>query len=91
MAGVNIYLRNTNEGIASDANGKFEFPRKLKVGEVLVFSFIGTEKQEYTITSSVPPVLEITMNLDTMIVLGMVSMDEAYAPRPAKKKNRKMF
>jgi hypothetical protein len=52
LTGVNIYLKDTNVGTFSDLNGKFTFPRKLKAGETLVFSFVGLKKQEYTVATT---------------------------------------
>jgi hypothetical protein len=49
--GVNIYLKgSTAQGTYSDADGKFEFPGQLKIGDVLLFSFIGRETASYVIS-----------------------------------------
>src|SRR6478609_6852688 len=50
VPGANIYLKSLSSvGTFSDANGEFEFPRALKPGEVVVFSFIGLETTEYVV------------------------------------------
>jgi hypothetical protein len=85
LTGVNIYLKDTNVGTFSDVNGKFTFPRKLKTGETLVFSFVGLKKQEYTVTSNMPQFIEIRMEEDPLNVLGEVWMD---APAKSKQKRR---
>lgn len=78
MPGVNIYLKNGDEGTISDEDGEFEFPRKLKSGEVLVFSFIGYEKVEYVVLGELTEPIEITMVFDTHIILGKVAIDDVY-------------
>jgi hypothetical protein len=50
MYGVNVQLKGTMDGAATDDSGRFIFPRNLKVGDVLVFSFIGYYPQEYAIS-----------------------------------------
>ena len=84
LTGVNIYLKDTNVGTFSDVNGKFVFPRKLKTGETLVFSFVGLKKQEYTVTANMPEFIEIRMEEDPLNVLGEVWMDA-----PAKSKHKR--
>lgn len=83
LTGVNIYLKDTNVGTFSDLNGKFTFPRKLKAGETLVFSFVGLKKQEYTVATNTPEFIEIRMEEDALNVLGEVWMD---APTKSKQK-----
>lgn len=79
MAGVNIYLKGSTDGTVTDADGKFEFPRKLKEGDVLVFSFIGFETIEYIITSEVVDPIEITFSPAHYEMLGkIVVVDDIY-------------
>jgi hypothetical protein len=85
LTGVNIYLKGTNVGTFSDVNGKFTFPRKLKAGEVLVFSFVGLKKQEYLVPANMPASIEIRMEEDSLNVLGEVWID---APANSKQKRR---
>lgn len=75
LTGVNIYLKDTNVGTFTDVNGRFVFPRKLKAGETLVFSFVGLKKQEYTVAASMPADIEIRMEEDPLNVLGEVWID----------------
>jgi CarboxypepD_reg-like domain len=76
LVGVNIYLKGTSEGTFSDANGRFEFPRKLKEGDVLIFSFVGLLKQELIVTSNLPPSIEVRMLNDTQKILGALWIDK---------------
>ncbi len=74
LPGVTIYLKGSTEGTVSDTNGQFEFPTKLKAGDILVFSFIGLETKEYTVPNEPKEVIEIRMALSYCILLGEVSV-----------------
>ncbi len=50
LPGVNIVLEGTTIGIETDFNGYFEFPIKLKKGDILVFSFVGMDTQKIIVT-----------------------------------------
>jgi hypothetical protein len=79
LAGVNVYLKDmTTAGVATGVDGRFEFPRKLKEGDVLVFSFIGMATKEYVVTAQAQENIEIRMTYDTCVVMGKVAMNEEY-------------
>lgn len=80
LAGVNIYLKDSQEGTSSDEHGKFEFPRKLKEGDVLVFSFIGYSTQEYIIPKNFTAI-EITMQYDSVVIMGDVAVGRPYGEK----------
>jgi hypothetical protein len=80
MAGVNIYLKGGGEGTVSDADGQFVFPRRLKEGEVLIFSFIGFDPIEYVVRKDATETIELAMGLSST-VLGAVAVDEVYQPK----------
>ena len=50
LPGVNIQVKGTNDGTASDFDGNYEI--NASQGDVLVFSFIGFANQEVTVASS---------------------------------------
>lgn len=82
MAGISIYLKGTMEGTITDADGKFEFPRKLKEGDVLVFNFIGYETMEYTVTAEATDNIEISMQVAYYEMMGkIVVVDDIYTER----------
>jgi len=64
LPGVNVFLKGTTVGVSTDLDGKFEFPRQLEVGDVLVFSYIGFEPQEYQVKKDEPENIDITMTFD---------------------------
>lgn len=83
LPGVNIYLKGSSTGVSTDIDGRFEFPEKLKEGDVLVFHFIGYETREYVVPKNAPAVIEIPMlmlDLD-MVLMGEVAVDELYTPK----------
>jgi len=80
IAGVNIYVKGGTEGTVSDSDGQFVFPRRLKEGEVLIFSFIGFETMEYTVKKDATETIELTMGL-SCTVLGAVAVEEVYQPK----------
>ena len=56
-----VMLKGTNIGVATDFDGSFTFPRKLKANDVLVVSYLGYKDREITIkegTSFVKPFLD---------------------------------
>lgn len=80
LAGVNVVLKGTTEGVQTDFNGKFEFPRALEVDDTLVFSYIGYEKKEYTVTASESETIDITIRFDLSDIelMGEVLVGGAY-------------
>lgn len=84
LPGVNIYLKSyTNSGTFTDAEGKFIFPGKVKAGEVVMFSFLGYVPFEYTVPDKEVPSLTIRMVVDTVPILGEVSVNEVYGSKPS--------
>lgn len=82
MAGVSIYLKESPEGTVTDADGKFEFPRKLKEGDVLMLSFIGYKTMEYTITAETVDQIEIVMSAAYYEMMGkIVVVDDIYTEK----------
>ncbi|OUS02099.1 hypothetical protein A9Q86_05460 [Flavobacteriales bacterium 33_180_T64] len=87
LPGATIYLEGTKIGIQTDFDGYFEFPEKLKKGDVLVFSYIGMESQKVVINnehSASKIELQIDMKMDTCILMGKVAVKEVFT---SKKRN----
>lgn len=81
---VNIYLKNTNIGTSTDRKGEFTFPRKLKIGDILVFSYLGFKKKEVTIQKT-STYLNIMLQEDNNVLLGATNTNKRYK---SKRKNR---
>jgi hypothetical protein len=84
LAGVNVVLKGSTEGVQTDFDGKFEFPRTLDIDDTLVFSYIGYEKKEYTITAGASSTIDITINFDAsdIFLMGEVMVDGVYESKP---------
>ena len=48
LPGVNILIKGTNDGTATDFDGNYSI--EASQGDVLVFSFVGFANQEITVT-----------------------------------------
>lgn len=83
LPGINVYLKNDiSKGTVTDNEGKFKFPEKLREGDIVVFAFLGFEKQEYTVSSELQDNIQVQMLSFTQI-LGELSVDEVYALKPS--------
>ena len=68
-------------------DGKFEFPQKLKKGDVLIFSYVGLETQYVTIEnqdSAAKITLKIDTTLEEIIVVGAVATKKVYSSKKKK-------
>lgn len=81
LPGVTVMLEGTTIGTQADFDGYFEFPEKLKKGDVLVFSYIGMISQKAVIVnedSAAKIELNIDMKMDACIIMGKVAVKEVY-------------
>ena len=72
LPGVNVIVKNTTTGVTTDFDGNFTITNR-KVGDVLVFSFIGFTNQEVTITGAdflTINLQEDAQSLDEVVVVG---------------------
>lgn len=83
LPGVNITLKNAEVGTATDRNGAFTFPKALKVGDVLVFTYLGYETQEIRIRKNTS-FIKLLLSTDLVEILGAVNEDKPYK---SKRKN----
>ncbi len=72
LPGVNVVIKGTTTGTVTNLNGKFSI--NVKKGDVLVFQYIGYQKQELTI-ESLTKAYNVTMvpdvvNMDEVVVMG---------------------
>jgi CarboxypepD_reg-like domain len=70
LPGVSISIKNTTKGIASDKDGKYNLTVDEK--DILVFSFVGFERNELKIKNIEPVVAmkEMVMGLGEVVVVG---------------------
>ncbi|MBL7871160.1 MAG: carboxypeptidase-like regulatory domain-containing protein [Cyclobacteriaceae bacterium] len=76
VSGANIYLKSLSSiGTFSDAQGEFTFPRPVKSGDVLVFSFLGLKTIEYTVPEQPVAFIEITMEVDPIQMVDEILVE----------------
>lgn len=71
LLGVNVFIKGTTTGTATDEDGKFTI--KASLNNVLVFSYIGFETKEVTIKDKSDITIVLTENnseLDEVVVVG---------------------
>lgn len=80
LAGVNVVLKGTVEGVMTDLDGKFKFPRALEINDILVFSHIGYEAKKYTVVESESKTIDITIAFESsdIFLMGAVVVDGPY-------------
>lgn len=75
LAGVSIFLKNSQNGTISDFDGNFKFSNVSK-GEIVVFSYIGFKTYEYVVTENTNILIKLeeeTKGLQEVVVLGYSS------------------
>ena len=80
LAGVNVVLKGIAEGIITDLDGKFEFPKDLTVGDVLVFSYLGYDTKIYEVKTNASKTIEIDIAFDDADIelMGALVVDGVY-------------
>ncbi|MHA7058279.1 SusC/RagA family TonB-linked outer membrane protein [Aquimarina sp. M1] len=71
LPGTNILVKNTNNGVQTDFDGKYSI--ETKSGDILIFSYVGFETQEVVVTGST--VINVTLKdnvegLDQVVLIG---------------------
>lgn len=84
LAGVNVYVKNSNTGTVTKANGSFKFSSKLAVGDTLIFSYLGYVKQAIVIKDNID-LSNIILKEAPLDVLSALNSNKAY-----KSKRRKL-
>lgn len=79
-----VILQNSTIGTSTDFDGYFEFPKKLKKGDVLLFSYVGYKTKKLIVTSenSISKInLQVDMTMDACIITGKVAVKKVYASK----------
>jgi len=84
LDGVSIYLKNSKTGTVSKTDGSFTFPSKLQVGDVVIFSYLGYEKQSLTVKET-STYVEIFMKEAPIDVLSAVNNNKKFKSKRPKK------
>lgn len=98
LPGANVYLKGKNIGIQTGFDGKFTFPERLNIGDILVVSFLGLTDQEIQITKedgNVKMNYEIKLQSDNrfpVMMMGEVNTTKVYkSKRPFFQKIKSLF
>lgn len=83
LSSVSIYLKNSKTGTVSKSDGTFSFPSKLKLGDVLIFSYLGYEKQEVIIKPS-SSYLDIFLKEAPIDVLSAINTNRPFKSKRSK-------
>ena len=81
LLGANIILQGTSIGIATDFDGNFKFPEKLKKGDVLLISYIGYASKKIVVdtdNATTNITLNVNMSPDSCVLLGKVAVKQVY-------------
>jgi len=81
LPGATILLEGKTVGTQTDFDGKFIFPEKLKIDDVLIVSYLGYNSQKIVIKnkdSATKIELKIDMKMDSCMILGEVAVKDVY-------------
>lgn len=77
LLGVNIVLEGTTTGTTTNEKGEFTFPKKLKTGDVLLFSYLGYETQKVEIKDDTT-FIELKLTIDSVTMIGTLDSGKPY-------------
>ncbi len=81
LPGVSVVIKGTNTGTVTDFDGKYTIGAS--TGQVLVFSYVGFEKQEVTVSgSTLDIVLQSGVALDEIVLVGTRSANRTAIQTP---------
>ena len=69
LSGANAYIKGTTIATSTNKKGEFTFPRKLKAGDILIFSYLGYEKKSVRIRPNTT-FLSVILEEDDNEILG---------------------
>ncbi|WP_439128887.1 carboxypeptidase-like regulatory domain-containing protein [Polaribacter sp.] len=86
LNGANIYLKGTTIGTSTNKKGEFTFPKTLKVGDILVFTYLGFVKKSIKIKENTRT-LNVTLLEDSNQMLGALNSNKRYKSKRNKPTN----
>lgn len=88
LPGVSILLKGTTIGTETDFDGNFEFPKQLKKGDILIFSFLGMKTEEVIITNKIvasKKLIQVKTNDDNILgeiyFVGVVAIKKTFSSK----------
>lgn len=83
LSGANIYLKDKKIATTSNKKGEFTFPENLKVGDVLIFSYLGFIKKQVKINEK-STFLNIVLLEDNNEMLGALNSNQRFKSKKKK-------
>ena len=83
LEGATVALKGTNIGVTTDKNGQFTFPRRLKLNDILVFSYLSYNTKEIRIADETK-FFKVELTDDVVELLGAPAVNKPYK---SKRKN----
>lgn len=77
LLGVNIILEGTTTGTTTNEKGEFTFPKQLKTGDVLLFSYLGYETQKVEIKDNTT-FIDLKLTIDSVTMIGALDSGKPY-------------
>lgn len=84
LPGANVVLEGTTIGTTTDFDGNFEFPEKLKKGDVLVVSYIGFNSKRIQVqnkNSAQDITMQVNLKVDSCVLLGAVAVKKVFSSK----------
>ncbi|WP_442266763.1 carboxypeptidase-like regulatory domain-containing protein [Tenacibaculum sp. ZS6-P6] len=84
LPGISIYLEGSTIGTETNIEGHFDFPKKLKKGDVLIFSFIGMDSKKIVIENQkylTNLELNVKMESNNCLLLGEVTVKKVFTSK----------
>lgn len=83
LSGATVYLKGTNDATSTNRKGEFTFPKKVKIGDVLVFSYLGYVRKRVKITEK-SSYLTVVLSEDDNVMLGALKSNKRYKSKRTK-------
>lgn len=83
LESVNVIQKGTRNGTVTNKAGEFTFPKKLKTGDVLIFSYLGYVDQEVEIKEDTT-FITLELSEDLIEMIGALDTGKPYK---SKRKN----
>lgn len=80
LEGVNVFQKGTKIGTVTNEKGEFTFPSKLKIGAILIFSYLGFENQEFVIKDN-STFIKLVLTEDLVEMIGALDTATPYKSR----------
>lgn len=81
LPGVSIHLQGTTIGTETNFDGEYEFPRQLKKGDVLIFSFVGMDSKKIIVENKETAAtisMNVTLESYLCVIAGEVSIKKPF-------------